>query len=708
MPAWCPGSYLIRDYARFVRDLDVTGDDGAPRTAHKIDKSTWRIARRGARELTVRYAVYGHASDGAHQSHRRHARVLARYPATFMFAPALRTAPVEVALHAPAGWPVTCALAFDAHVDAAVDAAPVTLVAASIDELYDHPIHLGAVRTHVVPAKVPVKLAIWGERAPGGTFHEPRLATDLAAIVDDHVARFGVAPFANYTFVLMLAHDAYGGLEHRASSVNLFHPQFAATRKAYEGLLELLSHELFHAWNGKRIAPAPLFHFDYTREAYTPCLWVMEGLTSHYDRFALRTSGLVTAKSLLDKVLDDWARLQATPGRARQSLEASSFDAWIKLYKPDESNLNTTVSYYFEGRGSAMFALDLQIRRRTNGARSASDDALRALWREFGARGVPHPDDVQPVFEAATDLSLADVFDRQIRGTADPELALELAFVGLELRATADPAQIADGASAVWIGATTAGTRVTGVLDSSPADIAGLSPHDDIIAVDGFKVGSDGDLRAACGARKVGDTVKLALFRRGRLIELAVVLGAAPPTRYEIARRSPMSATRPRAIRRGSASRIPARRRWRPSRRRHAGSDRATLTAMNRLAHVMIAVAAVVAVGASAACSHKKEGGLEPAEDWSADQIGTLVPTASATGPLAPHGGLAADDPHAGVEMNGQNGEGGEGAGDPADPHAGLGIDPNGMPGGGGDVTKLGLAAPIRIARSIRITSCAA
>ena len=101
-------------------------------------------------------------------------------------------------------------------------------------------------------------------------------------------------------------------------------------------------------------------------------------------------------------MLDDWARLMATPGRKRQSLEASSVDAWIKLYKPDESNLNTTVSYYLKG-GLAMFALDLHIRRRTEGARSL-DDVLRALWQRYGATGEPHPDDLQPAFEQASGL----------------------------------------------------------------------------------------------------------------------------------------------------------------------------------------------------------------------------------------------------------------------------------------------------------------
>ncbi len=522
LPAWCPGSYLIRDYARYVRDLEATGDDGIRRKIEKLDKTTWRVDTTGITTLTVRYGLYGHDLT-VRTNHIDETHAFLHGPATFVYPTHLRREEVAVIVRAPDGWTVTTAMPRDGE----------RYTAASIDELFDHPIHVGPVKTFPVPAKVPVELAMWGERAPGGQFDEARLVQDLAAIVDDHVARFGEAPFPRYTFMLMLAHDAYGGLEHRASSVNLFHPHFAATRKAYEGLLELLSHELFHAWNGKRIAPKPLLDFDYTREVYTPCLWVMEGITSHYDRFALRTSGRITAKSFLDKVLDDWARLRATPGRARQSLEQASFDAWIKLYKPDESNLNTTVSYYLKG-GLAMVALDLQIRRRTEGAKSL-DDVLRLLWTRFGTTGEPHPDELQPIFEEASGLSLGDTFARQIRGTDDPELVEELAGVGLELRGSPDPAQIADGLHAVWLGATTSGIKTTGVFDGSPAQAAGLSPGDEIIAVDGFRVGSDADLRNLIGTRPPGETVRLAVFRRHRLIEIAVVLGVAPPTRWEIA-----------------------------------------------------------------------------------------------------------------------------------------------------------------------------
>ena len=523
LPAWSPGSYLIRDYARYVRDLRATDGEGGARAAVKVDKSTWRIACAGAAELVVAYAVYGNELT-VRTNHFDAEHAFVHPPATFAYPVPLRAAAAEVTVTVPVGWTVTSPLG----------AGPV-LRAASLDELYDSPLHVARqIRVVDLATRVPVRLALWGERAPGGIFDEARLATDLALVVDDHVARFGEAPFAAYTFLVMLAHEAYGGLEHRAASVNMFHPHFAASRKAYESLLELLSHELFHAWNGKRIAPRGLTDgaFDYTREAYTPCLWLMEGLTSHYDRFALRASGRITGKSLLEKVLDDWSRLQATPGRARATLEESSFDAWIKLYRPDPSNLNTTVSYYLKG-GLALFTLDLQIRRRTDGARSL-DDVLRLLWRRHGATGEPHPDDLQPLFEEGSGLALAEVFEGQVRGTADPELAAELAHVGLELRSAADPAQVADGAVAVWLGAVTAACKVGAVFDGSPAAAAGLSPGDEIVAVDQLRAASDSDLRALLGTRRPGDPVRLAVFRRARLIEITATLAAAPPTRWDI------------------------------------------------------------------------------------------------------------------------------------------------------------------------------
>src|SRR5438132_2873782 len=124
LPAWCPGSYLIRDYARFVRDLTAHGDDGQPRPVAKLDKQTWRIDAGAARELTVRYTVYGHELT-VRTNHIDADHAFLHGPATFVYPIALRDAPVEVELGYPEAWTLTTAAATDRN----------RLRATSIDEL---------------------------------------------------------------------------------------------------------------------------------------------------------------------------------------------------------------------------------------------------------------------------------------------------------------------------------------------------------------------------------------------------------------------------------------------------------------------------------------------------------------------------------------------------------------------------------------------
>ena len=43
MPAWIPGSYLIRDYARHIVRIEATSD-GETVALRKLDKHSWRVA----------------------------------------------------------------------------------------------------------------------------------------------------------------------------------------------------------------------------------------------------------------------------------------------------------------------------------------------------------------------------------------------------------------------------------------------------------------------------------------------------------------------------------------------------------------------------------------------------------------------------------------------------------------------------------------
>lgn len=521
MAAWCPGSYLIRDYARFVRDLEATSGDGHPLRVRKLDKQRWRIDAEGADEVVVRYRVYGHELS-VRTNHIDESHAFLHGPATYLYLPEHRGAPASLEIHGPPGrgWHVATGLRREGE----------HYIAADVDELLDGPVHLSALPPRRFRAAgVDVSLALWGLPARS-RFGLGDLERDLIAIVEQHAARFGGAPMDEYTFMLMLSPGAYGGLEHATSSANLNTPLALDSDDGYQDLLELLSHEFFHVWNGKRLFPAAFAPFDYGTEQHTRCLWVMEGITSYVDRLAVRTAKRLPVQRYMKKLLGEWVRLQMSPGRFRHSLEEASFDAWIKLYKPDESNLNTTISYYLKG-GLVMLALDLELRKRAD---RTLDDVLRHMWERYGSRGIGYPEDVQADFETAAGCPLGELFADHIRGRAELDLAPYLAHVGLALEGVTEPADGNGGASS-WLGVLLRdGTTVAAVIDDSPAHTAGVSPGDDIVAVGGLRVRTDADLRRRVAVRDPGEDIELALFRRDQLVTLQVALGETPPNRWRI------------------------------------------------------------------------------------------------------------------------------------------------------------------------------
>jgi len=534
MAAWCPGSYLIRDYARHLRDL-VAEDASSGRALdiEQISKREWTIATGTADQVRIRYRVYGHELT-VRTNHIDRTHAFLHGPAVFLFPDAGRDWPCEVEVVAPVGWPIETALAGEGGHYRASD----------VDELLDSPLHLGAVELRSFHAGGrPIRLAVWGDEERGGPFGLDDLVRDLTKVIDSHAARLGDLPCDRYSFILMLSPGAYGGLEHRSSSANLNTPFAFAQAKTYQELVELLSHELFHAWNGKRLHPAAFDRFDYGRENYTRCLWVIEGLTSYYDRLAVRRAGVMTAGQYLGKLLEDWGRLCAVPGRFRHSLEDASLNAWQKLYKPDESNVNTTVSYYLKG-SLVMAALDLELRRKSEGEIDL-DRVLVHMWREFGARGRGYPEDVRAIFEEATGLELGDFFARSISGREDPDLVDLLAAFGLDLAATWDGYKAEEGSRPpVWLGVVLqpgGGRMVAGVLDGGPAERAGLSPGDEIVALNRYQVAGEADLRGKLAGRSAGESIELAVFRRGRLEILPLALEHGPKSRFELTARAEAS-----------------------------------------------------------------------------------------------------------------------------------------------------------------------
>jgi predicted metalloprotease with PDZ domain len=507
----------VREFQRHVQELRVEDETGRPLAARKWDKATWLVDPGTAKQVIVRYRVYAFDLT-VRAAHLDDTHGFWNGAPMFLYEPSLAAERCHVHVNAPAGWHTSVALP---------EVSPSVYEAVDYDELVDSPFECG---THEVVSFVaqgkPHRMAIWG---PVST---PRseLAADLVKIIDTAAGIFDKSvPYEEYLFILLSSPNGYGGLEHRRSTALLSSPFGFAPRKKYEEFLELCSHEFFHLWNVKRIHPDVLGPFDYEREAYTRSLWVMEGITSYYDRLILVRAGLKSPRRYLSALAEELGKIAQAPGRLYQSLEDASFDAWIKFYRPDENSSNSSISYYLKG-GVVSLMLDLTIRARSEAGRSL-DDVMRLLWRRFGARGVGFPDgEVQSIFEQAAGIGLREFFDRYVRGTSELDIAPLLRSVGLVVEKKS-------GDDGPWLGITTRESGdaavVATALRGGPAEAAGLFANDELVALDGFRVEA-GNLKARLRERKPGERVKLTLFRRDQLRTIEVVLAERPATEFAI------------------------------------------------------------------------------------------------------------------------------------------------------------------------------
>ncbi len=540
MPAWIPGSYMIRDYARNVVAIRAESD-GLDVPLTKLDKSSWRAAP-VQKSLTLVAEIYAYdlSVRGAHLDNT-HAYF--NGPCVFFAVRGQEDLPCEVEIVPPVGeaaseWRVATSM----RRKGADPYGFGTFEADDYAELIDHPVEAGHLSIGEFEANgIPHAIAIRGKtRVDMG-----RLCNDLQTLCERHMALLGVPEgFDRYLFLVHAPGSGYGGLEHRWSSSLVCARDSLPARgddtvgDAYRTFLGLASHEYFHSWNVKRMKPAVFTPYELSSESYTGLLWVFEGITSYYDDLALVRSGLITEQSYLELLGRTITRVLRGSGRLRQSVEESSFDAWTKFYKKDANAPNAIVSYYAKGSLIAL-ALDLKLRTGTDG-RVSLDDVMKACWERWGEGGEGMPEDgFETVAAEVSRLGLEDFFDAAVRGTGELPLESLLATHGIAYNL-----RLASGSSdkggrkledskqrSVWLGATLTAadgkSTFASVINGGPAELAGIAPGDEAVALDGLQLTSanaDGRLKAY----RDGDEVELVVFRGDELVTTRIRLTAAP------------------------------------------------------------------------------------------------------------------------------------------------------------------------------------
>jgi predicted metalloprotease with PDZ domain len=515
MAVWTPGSYLVRDYSGRVESERAETLDGQNLSVRKSAKNRWEIQTAGQDSVRFSYKLYcREMSVRSNWVEADFAIIIGA--ATFVTVAAQEggfiNAAHKVTVELPAGWNKS---------HASMPLSDGAYLATDFHELLDSPILAGDLAEYEFDIDgVSHTLVNQGE---GSVWDGPKSAADVETITRAEIDFWGVTPYSNYSFLNAIT-EGRGGLEHKNSTLVMTTRWATETRDAYLGWLYLVSHEFFHTWNVKRLRPIELDDFDYERENYTSGLWVAEGLTSYYDPLIVRRAGLSTRDEYLKELSREINNLESRPGRLTQGLTESSYDAWVKFYRPSENTANSVVSYY--GKGALVgWLLDVKIRELTNDAKSL-DDVMRLAYERYSGNKGYTQDEFRQVISDVAGSDLSEWIASRVDEPGELNYDGALAWFGIRFA----PAK--DGAEAgAWLGITTQqqdGRLIAAsVIRDGPAHKAGLNPGDEILAVNSYRIPPAG-LVDRLKAFSPGNELTVLVSRRDRIVSLSVKAGTAP------------------------------------------------------------------------------------------------------------------------------------------------------------------------------------
>jgi predicted metalloprotease with PDZ domain len=512
MPSWTPGSYLIREYSRHVQRFNTTDNAFSIISSKKISKNNWQLKCPTNTILIISYEIYAFDLT-VRTSYLDNRKCLLNPAGICMYildaskSNNSKSWPIKLTFEIPEKWELFTSLKsegseyFAGHFDELVDS-PIAIAHEDVISKYQY--------TYTQSNQlIPNTVVFIGDKSNEDI---EKFSNDIQKLQDNSVKMFGQLPYDRYLWLIFITEKGRGGLEHKYSNTSIITRYSFKDPKQYAKVLSLEAHEHFHTYNIKRIRPKQLGPFDYEKEVYTKLLWVAEGLTSFYDNIILPRSNLVSVEEYWDIFSEDLERYYQIPGRHVISLEESSFDTWIKLYRPNENSVNSLISYYLKG-GIVGFMLDLEIRNQSNWKNSLDSfyQFMYEKYKEESEMGFEE-DDLRNLIESATNTSLDDFWNKYISGTDEIDLAQYLALIGMKLEFSSK-----DEVPYTGINFNGKSTLVKSILRDSPAESAGIYAFDEIIAINGYKI-NNSTFNKILNNFQVNDIVDIQLFRDGKLL----------------------------------------------------------------------------------------------------------------------------------------------------------------------------------------------
>lgn len=524
MPVWTPGSYLIREFAKNIEQIKAEDANGKLIPLQKTNKNTWRLHSYGA-QVKVSYRVYSfERSVRTNFVDDQHAFIS---PAgTFLYIDGYLDHTSTVKVNLPDYWSkISTGLEL-------VEGKINLFFADNFDILFDSPLEIGNQDVWTFNAAgIPHEFAMVGT----ASYDKNRLSADITKIVEVETSIWGSNPNDKYVFITHNYLSSHGGLEHLNSTV------LAASRSAYNNkitynnFLSLVAHEYFHLWNVKRLRPANLGPFNYDEENYTPLLWIFEGFTAYYDNLITRRCGFRDEQEYLNELVSEFNLVLNRPGHKIQSVGLSSFDTWIKQYRPDENSANVSISYYNKG---AMLAtmIDIYIIAKTNGNKRL-DNVLKAAYDKYYLienRGITEKE-FQDLAEEIAGVPLTEIFEA-VYSTEEIDYNAYFNLVGYQFYDINQNNQTPS--IGIKVSHQDGRTMIKNVDRNSAAWNDGLNVDDEIVAVNGNRLDPQGrELDQAALNSSIGDNLRILVARDGLMREISISLKASEKVSYIIERK---------------------------------------------------------------------------------------------------------------------------------------------------------------------------
>jgi predicted metalloprotease with PDZ domain len=513
LPTWTPGWYTVENYFKNVLRFKITDSKGNRIEPQMVRKQTWRVETKGLDSIKVEFDY--HAAVLA-LNQAKITSDFAFFTGTELFLEPVghRASPSKVRFELPKDWKIISALKETSD--------PMAFTATDYDTLVDCPTEMGTFNV--------TQFQVEGKPHYLVTTPANALASDKAAQFSEMLGKvavaqsaiFGGLPYEKYVYFYFFARpesNAGGALEHLNSHVSFArgpNPDF---------MIGTASHEFFHLWNVKRIRPAEMWPYDYSREDETPLLWVSEGFTNYYASLALYRAGLRTREQFLQNVEGAINGVESDEARGYISPANSSVSTWVGYDTP----VAFGISYYTQGQNLGAL-LDLSILHDTNAA-ARLDDVMRALYREFYQKGRGFTtEDMIGIINRLTRRDYHDFYRKYVSGVEIPPYDTLLGYAGY--RAQSESRQ--HPTIGVGLDRTSDGVRITRIVAEGPAAKAGLRAGDIVSSVDGVDLQEDPQTFVQKLGERVGKPVKLAIKRGGKDQTVDLQVGTRSDSSYKV------------------------------------------------------------------------------------------------------------------------------------------------------------------------------